>query len=205
MLLNGILGILAVLSLLLFFLGLFQILSVFSFMGSLNDTINAAAGLCSAILAWMLHPTLRKTAPRLSLFLLFGVWAGAIAIAYGAWLIVTGRSDVELSSYYYFWGNSLIGLWLWRVNGTAHQLQAWPRHLTRWGMIAGIVMMIGLLGLYGVLAGLDGNEYSPLMMISGLSYLGIGVLYPIWSLRLGRWIFEQLRKYSRASHTYIPP
>src|SRR5215211_3852068 len=101
-LLVGIAGVLAVVTLALFFVGLFQNIRSLSPMGSLNDKVNALVGILGAILASVLHPTLRRLIPRFSVVLLIGVWVGAIAIAFGSWLIVTGRSDVELSSYYFF-------------------------------------------------------------------------------------------------------
>jgi hypothetical protein len=191
MLLVGVTGVLAVLTLILFFVGLFQNIQSLSFMGQLNDTINAVAGILSAILASVLYPTVRRVAPRFSLILLIGAWIGAIAISYGSWLIVTGRSDVELSSYYFFAGNGLIGIWLWGLNRIAPQQAAWPQHLTRWGMITSVFMMVGLPGLYGILLGLDGNDFSPLMTVTGFSFLGTGILYPIWSLRQGGWILSK--------------
>lgn len=189
-LLVGMTGILAVITLLLFFIGLFQHIPFLSSMGSVNDTLNALAGIFSAVLASALYPTLSKLAPRSSLALLISVWAGALAITYGSWLIVTGRSDVELSSYYFFFGNGLIGIWLWVVNRIARQQAVWPRGLTQWGSISSLLMMVGLLGLYGILLGLDGSDYSPLLMITGLSYFGIGILYPVWCLWLGYWILS---------------
>jgi hypothetical protein len=45
-----------------------------------------------------------------------------------------------------------------------------------------------LLGSYGILSGSDGNNYSSLLMITGISFIGIDILYPIWGLLLGRWI-----------------
>ena len=187
----GITGILAVVTLLLFFVSLFQNIQALSVMGGLNDRINAVAGILSAVLASVLHPSLRKFAPRLSLALLTGVWIGVIAIAFGSWLIITDRADVELSSYYYLFGNGLIGTWLWMLNRVAARQVALPRNLTGWGSITGAFMMAGLLSLYGILLGLDGNDYSPLLMVSGISYLGIGILYPIWCLWLGCWILSR--------------
>ena len=58
-------------------------------------------------------------------------------------------------------------------------------------MLAGAFMMVGLLGLYGILSGSDGEGYSPLVMVSGLSFLGTGILYPLWCLQLGRSILSQ--------------
>src|SRR4026209_561522 len=157
-LLVGVTGILAITTLLLFFVGLFQNIRALSFMGHLNDAINSFASILSAILAVALYPTARRFLPRLSLILLIGVWIGAIAIAFGSWLIVTGRSDVELSSYYYFLGNGLIGIWLWELNRIARHQSAWPHNLTRLGLIASVFMMVGLLGLYGILLGLDESD-----------------------------------------------
>jgi len=48
-----------------------------------------------------------------------------------------------------------------------------------------------LLALYGILLGLDGSDFSPLMMVTGFSYLGTGILYPIWGLRQGGWILSK--------------
>ena len=191
MLLVGVIGVLAVITLLLFFMSLFQNIFYLSFMGSLNDTINSLGSILSAVLASVLYPTLRRQAPRLSLVILIGIWAGAIAVAFGSWLIVTGRADVELSSYYFFFGNGLIGIWLWVVNQVARRQAAWPRNLTQWGLIASAFMLVGLPGLYGILLGLDGSDYSPLIMVTGISFLGTGIFYPVWALRLGRWILSK--------------
>jgi len=190
-LLVGVTAMLAVITLLLFFVGLFQNIESLSFMGHLNDTINGVAGILSAVLASVLYPTVRRFSPRFSLILLIGVWVGAIAITFGSWLVMTGRSGVELSGYYYFLGNGLIGIWLWQLNRITHRQAAWPQNLTRLGLIASAFMMIGLLGLYGVLLGLDGHDFSPLMMVSGFSYLGTGILYPIWGVRQGLWILSK--------------
>jgi hypothetical protein len=193
-LLVGIAGLLALITLLLFFIGLFQNIPSLASMGNLNDTTNIFASFLGAILASTLHPTLRKLLPRLSLILLIGIWVGAIAVTFGSWLIQTGRGDVELSSYYFFFGNGLIGIWLWVLNRMAPQQASWPRNLSQLGLIASVFMAFGLLGLYGILLGLDGNDYSPLIMVTGISFLGIGIFYPIWSLWLGLWILSKQNK-----------
>jgi hypothetical protein len=195
----GAIGILAVVSLLLFFVGLFQNISSLSFMGSLNDKINSLGSILSAVLASVLYPTVRRLAPRLSRVVWLGIWVGAIAVTFGSWLIVTGRSGVELSSYYFFFGNSLIGIWLWELNRVARQQGVWPRNLTRLGLIASGFMVVGLLGLYGILLGSDGDDYSPLIMAAGISFLGTGIFYPIWCLRLGHWILSEQKHNSMAA------
>jgi len=191
MLAAGITGILALVTLLLFFVGLVQNIRSLSSLGSLNDALNALTGLLSAVLAAVLHPALHRLAPRSSPILLMSAWAGALAITFGSWLIITGRSDVELSSYYFFFGNGLIGIWLWMLNRIARLQAAWPPNLTCWGLVAAGFMMVGLLGLYGILSGSDGEGHSPLVMFSGISFLGTGILYPLWCLQLGRSIVSQ--------------
>ena len=187
----GIIGILLLITLILFFVSLFQNISSLSFMGAFNDTLNAVAGILSVALASALYPVLRQLAPRSSFFLSLGVWIGALIITFGSWLVQSGRSDVELSSYYFFFGNGLIGIWLWMLNRAARQQSALPRSLTQLGLIASLFMMLGLLALYGIVLGLDGSDYSPLIMVAGLSYLGTGAMYPIWCLWLGRWILSK--------------
>jgi hypothetical protein len=189
--LTGIFGLLTLITLILFFVGLFQDIASLSIMGALNDTLNTLTGILGAVLASALYPVLRRFVPRLSPFLLMGVCIGALAIAFGSWLIQTGRSDVELSGYYFFFGNGLIGLWLWVLNRAARLQASWPRHLTQFGSIASPFMMLGLFALYGILLGLDGSDYSPFMLVTGLSFLGTGILYPVWCLRLGRWILSR--------------
>jgi hypothetical protein len=187
----GSIGILSFITLLLFFVSLFQNISSLSFMGALNDSLNALAGILAAVLASALQPALRQLAPRSSPFLSMSVWTGAAAITFGSWLIQTGRSDVELSSYYFFFGNGLIGIWLWVLNRLVGQQLIWPGNLIRLGLIASFFMMLGLIALYGILLGWDGNDFSPLQTVAGLSYLGTGGLYPVWCLRLGRWILSK--------------
>jgi hypothetical protein len=193
MLIVGVTGVIAVVSLLLFFFGLYQDIPSLSFMGAFNDTVNAMASILGATLASFLHPTLQKHAPRLSFLMLISAWAGAIAVTYGSWLIVTGSGDVQLSSYYFFFGNGLLGIWLWLLNYSAHQKAVWPHNFTRLGMIASGLMMVGFLGLYGILSGSDGDDYSPLIMTTGVSFLGIGFFYPAWCVRLGSWILSEHR------------
>lgn len=187
-LLAGMLGVLAVGSLILFFLGLSQNIASLSPMGGVNDTLNAGAGITSALLASVLHPALCRQIARLSSLVLIGAWAGAIAVIFGAWLIQTGRADVELSSYYFFYGNGLIGIWLLVLNLIARKQAVWTRGLTLLGIVAGGFMMIGLPGLYGIVLGLDGADFSSLLLLTGISFLGTGILYPVWAIWLGRWI-----------------
>ena len=169
-----------------FFIGFFQNIPLLESMGAVNDVLNAVTGLLSATLASMLHPWLQRELPRGSMLILIGVWIGAIMIGIGTWLIQSGNADVELSSYYFFFGNGWIGLWLLLLNRTARQHGVWSGRLTVLGLTASLFMIVGLLSLYGIVQGWDGRDYSPLLMASGMSYLGTGILYPLWCLQLSR-------------------
>lgn len=193
----GVIGVLAVVSLLLFFMSFFLDMRFFSSMGSLNDGINSLLGILSAVLAAMLFPSMQRSGMRGSLVSLAGAWIGAMAALYGSWLILTGQGDVERSSYFYFFGFGLIGIWVWVLSQVTRRRAIWPQHLTRWGRIAGGVMMVGLLAFYGIWMGWDGNDSSPLIQMSGISFLGTGILYPIWCLRMGSWVLANQEQSSR--------
>ena len=96
-LVTGLVGSLCLITLLLFFIGLFQDISALSSLGSVNDGLNALAGILSAILATVLFAVMGRANTPTGTILVIGTWVGAIAIAYGSWLIVTGRSGVERS------------------------------------------------------------------------------------------------------------
>ena len=200
-LLVGALSLLAVASLVFFFIGLIQNIRSLAFMGAVNDVLNALVGFLSAVLASVLVQPLRRVLPRWSLIVLICAWAGALAINYGTWLIQSGNADVELSSYYFFFGNGLIGIWLFALNRVAGQQAVLPRPIARLGVIASLFMLLGLLGLYGILLGMDGSDYSPLIMIAGISFLGTGILYPIWCIRLGFAMLKQEKPVVTAGQT----
>lgn len=187
----GSIGLLFVATLGLFFVGLFGQIRPLLAMGTLNDLLGPVASGMSALLASVLHPFLARSRRQTAAILVAGTWLGALVVAYGAWRILTGRSGVEHSSYHFFVGNGLIGVWLWQMNRAAQQQELWPHALSRLGFIASLVMLIGLLGLYGIVVGSDGEDFSPLVLTTGVSFIGIGVLYPLWCLRLGRWIVAQ--------------
>lgn len=53
-------------------------------------------------------------------------------------------------------------------------------------------MLVGLVDLYGIIFGLDGNSPTPFLInTGGISFIGHGILYPIWCILLGRWTFSR--------------
>jgi hypothetical protein len=81
-------------------------------------------------------------------------------------------------------GFGLIGTWLVQAGV---RTPAVPRDLRRLGVAAGAVMTVGLLGVPGILEGVDDMETAPAWLVaSGIGWLGTYALMPAWALRLRR-------------------
>jgi Zn-dependent protease len=62
----------------------------------------------------------------------------------------------------------------------------WSRPLARLGLATGVVLIIGLIVAPGIVLGLDDMESAQWWVWVGfVSWLGIFVLLPIWSISLG--------------------
>lgn len=136
--------------------------------GTINDIGNAALGLLSLILAWLL-PTSR---------VLVGVAAvGAVLTVVGTVLVVTGVTGYYLAGLWSSAGFALIGAWL--VGSV--------RQVGRAGMVAGVLMLFGLIGVPGIFLGIDDLDTAPWWtFVAGFSWAGTYLLFPLWSLRLAR-------------------
>lgn len=136
--------------------------------GTLNDIGNAALGLLSLTLAWLL-PTSR---------VLVGVAAvGAVLTVVGTVLVVTGITGYYLAGLWSGAGFALIGAWL---AGSVRQVG-------RAGMVAGVVMLFGLIGVPGIFLGIDDLDTAPWWtFVAGFSWAGTYLLFPAWSLRVAR-------------------
>lgn len=143
--------------------------------GTINDFGNALFGILSFALAWLL----RTGASRLS-----GVLVGLAGL--GAALTVVGTVLVvgEITGYYLagLWSSSgfgLIGVWLVGISRPATAL------MRRTGLIAGAVMVLGLVGVPGIFRGLDVLETAPAWTyLADFSWAGTYLLFPAWSLGL---------------------
>ena len=84
-------------------------------------------------------------------------------------------------------GNALLGLWLLALTYSVRGSFAWPDGLLILGLVAGAVMVLGLLTLPGVLSGAEAWEAAPWFVNLGQGgAFGWLVLYPLWSIWLGR-------------------
>ncbi|MEV4265235.1 hypothetical protein [Kribbella sp. NPDC049584] len=137
--------------------------------GAINDLGNALLGLLSLALAWLLRPA--------SPVLVGLVALGAALTVAGTVLVLTGVTGFYLAGLWSSAGFGLIGVWL---VGTS-------RRLRPTGMVAGVLMLLGLLGVPGIFMGIDDMDNAPVWtFVAGVSWAGTYLLFPAWSLRLAR-------------------
>jgi hypothetical protein len=155
--------------------------------GAVNDAFNSIIGISSAVLAWMLFAAHHARSPWMSQIALVLAILGAIFCIVGSVLVMYGFSGFVLAGWYTGVGNALIGLWLAAFCYSMQQGEALPRNLLMLGLITGALMAFGLIGIPGIFARVDSMEAMPWFLYAGFfGYLGTYVLYPIWTIWLGR-------------------
>ena len=157
------------------------------FFGTTNDVFNTIIGILSVVLAWMSYVEFHARSPLLSqVGLAFSV-VGAILTVVGSVLIIFNFTGFVLAGWYTGVGNALIGLWLAIFCTSMLQGDTLPHNLVTFGIVVGAVMVMGLLGIPGILAHVDTMESLPWYLgIGYLGFLGTYILYPIWTIWLGR-------------------
>lgn len=177
---TGVSAILAILFLALMF-------TVNQSFGRVNDVFNSVIGISSAVLAWMLYAEHHAKSPLMSQIALALAAVGTIFTVIGSLLIVFGFTDFVLAGWYSGIGYALIGLWLAAFCYSMQRGDALPHNLTVFGLVVGAFMAIGLLGIPGIFAGTDSMESLPwYLYVAFLGWLGTYILYPIWTIWLGR-------------------
>lgn len=155
--------------------------------GKVNDIFNSLIGITSAVLAWMLYAAQPARSSLMSQIALALALAGAIFSIIGTILIVFGRTGFVLAGWYSSFGYALTGLWLAAFCYSLLRSDALPHNLVIFGIIAGAFMAIGLLGIPGILAGIDSMTSMPWYLKAAfLGWLGTYILYPIWAIWLGQ-------------------
>ncbi len=155
--------------------------------GKVNDVFNSIIGISSALLAWMLYAEHHAKSPFLSQIALALALVGAIFTIVGSVLIIYGFTDFVLAGWYTGIGNALIGLWLVVFCYFMQRGDALPHNLIMFGLVVGAFMAVGLIGIPGIFAGIDSMESMPwYLYIAFFGYLGTYILYPIWTIWLGR-------------------
>jgi hypothetical protein len=166
-------------------LGLVLLILMYTFssgpLGMLNDIAIAIAGLLSVALAWTLYPLHQLRSPQLALATLILVVVGAVIVAVGSVLSISGTTGFILAGLYMMVGNALVGLWLLSLN----QGSPWQHSLVTLGLLTGGVMALGLAAIPGILTGTDSfKDSSWLTWVGQMGFFGWAVLYPIWCLGL---------------------
>ena len=155
--------------------------------GKVNDVFNGMIGLSSAVLAWMLFAEHHAKSPLMSQIALALAVLGAIFTIVGSVLIIYGFTDFVLAGWYSGIGNALIGLWLAAFCYSLLRGDALPHNLVIFGIIVGAFMAVGLLGIPGIIAGIDSMESMPwYLYIAFFGWLGTYILYPVLTIWLGR-------------------
>ena len=177
----GIVGLLGLVFIILFF-------TVGQPFGTLNDICIGLAAVLSAVLAWMLYPQYHAQSPLLSQVALGAALIGALVVAAGSVLVISGVTGWFLAGLYMAVGNGLIGLWLLGLNYSALSSNPWSHGLVIFGLVNGVVMALGLATLPGIFSGTDSMESASWIVnffgpAGALEYL---VLYPIWCVLVGR-------------------
>ena len=155
--------------------------------GTVNDVFNGIIGISSAVLAWMLYAEHHAKSPLMSQIALALAVVGAIFTIVGSVLIIYGFTDFVLAGWYTGIGNALIGLWLAAFCYSIQCCDELPHNLIMFGLVVGAFMAVGLIGIPGIFAGIDSMAAMPrYLYIAFFGYLGTYILYPIWTIWLGR-------------------
>ena len=155
--------------------------------GKVNDVFNAIIGISSAVLAWMLYAEHHAKSPLMSQIALALAVIGAIFTIVGSVLIIYGFTDFVLAGWYSGVGYALIGLWLVAICYSMQRGDALPHNLIIFGLVVGAFMAVGLIGIPGIFNGIDSIESMPwYLYIAFFGWLGTYILYPIWTIWLGR-------------------
>jgi hypothetical protein len=159
--------------------------------GTVNDVFNGIIGISSAVLAWMSYAEHHAKSPLMSQIALSLAVVGAIFTIVGSILIIYGFTDFVLAGWYTGIGNALIGVWLVAFCYSIQRGDALPHNLIMFGLVVGAFMAVGLIGIPGIFAGIDSMESMPwYLYIAFFGYLGTYILYPIWTIWLGRMILS---------------
>jgi hypothetical protein len=178
---TGITGLLGLVFIILFF-------TVGQPFGTLNDICIGLTAILSVVLVWMLYPGHHTLSPILSQFALVVAVLGALAVVVGSTLSIFGVTGWFLSGLYMAAGNALIGLWLLALNYSALRDIRFPHGLVIFGLISGVILVLGLVTIPGIFRGIDIKEYilTTVNAIWWTSALGWLALYPIWCVLVGQ-------------------
>jgi hypothetical protein len=154
--------------------------------GAINDWSIGVVGLLTALLVitvWRGASALGSTGP---ISTAAGV-LGSLIVVLGSAFVISQTTGFFLAGLVESLGFALVGAWLVALNRSMASARVWPGGLTRLGIVAGVIMAIGVAVLPGIAMRLDDMATAPPWIWVGfVGWLGIFLLYPTWCLRLGR-------------------
>lgn len=157
--------------------------------GRANDVFNSVIGISSLVLAWLLYAEHHAQSPLMSQIALGLAVLGAIFTIIGSILIIFGFTDFVLAGWYSGIGYALIGGWLAAFCYGLLNGDALPHNLILFGVVVGAFMAVGLLGIPGIITGIDSMESMPwYLYVAFLGWFGTYILYPVWTIWLGRYL-----------------
>ena len=176
-LLAGVLVVLAVVAIVLFF-------TVGGRFGAVNDALNAAFAIASGVLALL---TVRRDTDLVdSVAAAIGV-LGAAVMVYGSYLVLSDSTGWFLAGVVSSVGGGLLGTWLVVLNRPLDGAVPALVRTMRLGRLAGAVMMLGLLTIPGWVSRTDDLATAPWYVQLGLlGGVGTYTLYPAWCIRAFR-------------------
>lgn len=175
----GVVALISVVCLVLFF-------TVGKPFGAINDATIGLVGLLTSLLAIVLER--RGGAARSTIGTVASGLAavGGAIVVLGLALVISGATGFLLAGLVEGLGFALIGLWLIVLNRSMAATSRWPSRLRSLGMVAGIVMAIGIVMIPGIAMGIDDMDTAPgWVWIGFVGWLGIFFLYPLWSIWFG--------------------
>jgi hypothetical protein len=141
-------------------------------LGTINDVLNGVLAVLSGYLAWRLS----GHSPITYVALL-----GEVIAIIGSVLVITNSTGFFFAGLVTTVGFALIGVWL-----VAYCWPLPPTTLRVVGLTAGVLLVLGLAVTPGIAMRLDDMNKAPAWIWIGfVSWLGIYVAFPIWSIWSG--------------------
>lgn len=152
--------------------------------GAINDLGNWAVGILSGLLACMLGRSVARVLGNQAAAVGIAVLGAGVTVV-GSTLVVSGATGFLLAGLLSSVGFGCIGLWLIALNWSIRSEERLSRWLPTVGIVAGVVMAIGLAALPGIVTRLDDVEVAPSWIWIGfLGWIGLTEQRPS-SLALG--------------------
>lgn len=175
---SAVVGIVALAALVLMSVGL-------GFLGPVNDVLGAATGVLVMLLAFAARDLL-PTSPVLRWLALASAVMGSILIVIGSALVLSGRTGWYLAGLWSGLGWGVLGAWFFVLAATLFGSASWPVWLRWLGVVAGVLLVVGLAVLPGILSGIDdwGSASAGLVVPQVLGYIG-SLLLLVWCFGVG--------------------